>query len=87
MVGYIASYKSELFSEYFGFKKVRVLTVTKSDERIKSMIKVNKDLHEKGNGYNLFLFTKNDLIDIDKPDKVFKRIWITGQRKKFTLLQ
>jgi len=87
MVGYVASHRNELFSEYFGFKKVRVLTVTKSDERINNMIKVNKFLHNQGKGYNLFLFVKNELINIDKSDKVFKQIWINGQGKKSTILQ
>ena len=86
MVGYIASYKKELFSEYFGFKKVRILTVTKSDDRIKSMIQVNKNLHDTGNGYNLFLFTKNELINIDKSVKLFGPIWINGRGKK-TIIQ
>ena len=86
MVGYIASYKNEIFSEYFGFKKIRILTVTKSDDRIRSMIQVNKNLHGTGNGYNLFLFAKNELINIDKSEKLFGQIWINGQGKK-TMLQ
>ncbi|MBC2717969.1 MAG: hypothetical protein HF978_21955 [Desulfobacteraceae bacterium] len=87
IVGYVASHRNDLFSEYFGFKKIRVLTVTKSDERIKSMIQVNKDPHDIRNGYKLFLFTKNKVIDIDKPEKVFKRIWIDGRGKKVSLLR
>ena len=87
MVGYIASYKNELFSQYFGFKKVRILTVTRSDERIKSMIKVNRDLHDLRNGYNLFLFAKNEAIDIQMPERIFKQIWINGRGRKICLLQ
>ena len=86
MVGYIASYKKELYSEYFGFKKLRILTVTKSDDRIKNMIQVNKILHEKGNGYNLFLFTKNELINIEKSGNLFGQIWINGRGEK-TIIQ
>jgi len=85
MVGYIASYKNELFNEYFGFKKVRILTVTKSDERINSMIKANRDLHDLGNGFNLFLFTRDSLIDTSKPGRIFKEIWLSGQGKKCSL--
>jgi Replication-relaxation len=87
MVGYVASYKNELFSEYFGFKKVRILTVTKSDERINNMIIVNKSLHNMGNGYNLFLFAKDNAIDIQTPKRIFKQIWINGRGKKDNLLQ
>ncbi len=67
--------------------KVRVLTVAKSDERIKSMIKVNKELHDLGNGYNLFMFTKYEAFDIQKPERIFKQIWINGQGRKDSLLQ
>ena len=87
MVGYVASYKNELFSEYFGFKKVRILTVTKSDERISNMIIVNKSLHNMGNGYNLFLFAKDNAIDIQTPERIFKQIWINGRGRKESLLQ
>jgi len=87
MVGYVASYKNELFSKYFGFKKVRVLTVTKSDERIGNMIIVNKSLHNMGNGYNLFLFTRENDIDIQMPERIFKQIWINGRGRKESLLQ
>jgi len=86
MVGYVASYKNELFSEYFGFKKVRALTVTKSDERISNMIIVNKSLHNMGNGYNLFLFAKDNAIDIQTPERIFKQIWINGRGSKDSLL-
>jgi hypothetical protein len=86
MVGYLASHKNGLFGKYFGFKKVRVLTVTKSDERIRSMIRVNKELHDLGNGYNLFLFTIHDKINIQRPKRIFRQIWISGQGKKEDLL-
>lgn len=87
MLGYIASYKNELFSEYFGFKKVRVLTITKSDKRIKNMINVNKDLHDLRNGYNLFIFARDETINIQMPERTFKRIWKNGQGRKISLLQ
>ncbi len=83
----MASYKNELFSEYFGFKKVRILTVTKSDERINNMIIVNKSLHNMGNGYNLFLFARENDIDIQIPERIFKQIWINGRGRKDNLLQ
>ena len=87
MVGYIASYKKELFSHYFGFKKVRIVTVTKSEERINNMIVANKELHQSGLGYGLFLFSHLENIDIQKPDKLFKKIWIDGQGKRQRLIE
>jgi hypothetical protein len=87
MVGYIASHKNRLFSEYFGLKKVRILTVTQSNERINNMIAVNKDLHHSGHGYGLFLFSRIEHIDIEKPDKLFSKIWIDGEGKHHNLLE
>ena len=87
MVGYIASHKKGLFSQYFGFKKVRILTVTQSDERINNMIAVNKELHHRGLGYGLFLFSHIEQIDILKSAKLFRKIWMDGQGKQHTLLE
>jgi hypothetical protein len=57
-------------------------TTAKSGERIKSMIKANKELHELGNGYALFLFAIHEDIDLKKPERVFKKIWLNGQGRK-----
>jgi len=87
MTGYTASHRNGLFSDYFGFKKVRILTVTKSDERIKNMIKVNKELNNLGKSLNLFLFTKEELFHIDKPMNILKPIWMDVRGKRTSLLQ
>ena len=86
MVGYMASYRNGLFSNYFGIKKVRVLTVTKSEERIKNMIQVNKELHKIGHGYSLFLFAMSQNFEIQRLEKIFRQIWINGQGKNCSLL-
>jgi len=87
MIGYMASHRNGLFSKYFDFKKVRILTVTKSDERIKNMIKVNKDLNNQDKSLNLFLFAIEELIHIDNPMKILKPVWIDSRGKKISLLQ
>ena len=87
MVGYIASHKNELFSHYFGFKKVRILIVTKSEERISNMIQANRDLHPRGHGYGLFLFAPSKHFDIQNPGKLFRKIWIDGYGKHHRLLE
>ena len=87
MIGYMASYRNGLFSNYFGFKKIRILTVTKSDERIKNMIKVNKELNNQGKGLKLFLFAKKELFHIENPVNILKPIWIDGRGKRISLLQ
>jgi len=51
------------------------------------MIQVNKALHDMGNGYNLFLFTRDEAIDIQIPESVFKLIWRNGQGKIDSLLK
>ena len=54
MIGYWASYQQGLFKEHLGFKAGRVLTITKSQERIDNMIKANKEVDEREMVLNYF---------------------------------
>ena len=49
------------------------------------MIKANKELHELGNGYALFLFAKDEDIDLKRPERIFRKIWTNGQSRKDNL--
>ena len=86
MVGYIASYRNRLYSQYWGFKNVRVLTVTGSEKRIQSMIDLNAELHPKKQGYGQFLFTHEKAINLDEKDNAFKEIWVDGTGQMESLL-
>ena len=79
MVGYWDSWRQGLFSSEFGFKSPRVLTLTISPERIKTMLAVNKDMDPRGQGLRMFLFAPEAISDIGKPETVFSRSWQNGR--------
>jgi hypothetical protein len=79
LVGYWESYRQDLFKEYFGLKGARVLTVTKSQQRIDNMIEANKKMDERGKGMRMFLFATRDDITIEDPDRILKGIWKDGR--------
>jgi hypothetical protein len=81
MLGYYTAspMKQGVFKETFGFKNARVLTVTKSQDRINSMIEVGKDVDERGKGTRMFWFTQAGNIDLGAPEKVLDKIWSNGR--------
>lgn len=49
LVGYITSYKHGLFAKYWGFKSVRILTTTKSNDRLLNILNLNKEVFIENN--------------------------------------
>lgn len=87
MVGYWESWNQGLFSQNFGFKKARVLTLTISPERIQSLIRANKELDPKGQGLRMFLFAPEKILDQDQPKAVFKKTWLNGCAETVGLIE
>lgn len=58
---YLDAWRAGIFEHQFGVRHVRVLTVTPSPERVKTMIAAVKNL-TKGNGSGLFLFIDRDTL-------------------------
>jgi len=79
MLGYWASYQQDLFKESLGFKAARVLTVTKSQDRIDNMIMANKEVDERGKGSKMFLFAAEDQVDLSRPEAALGSIWRNGR--------
>lgn len=79
MVGYSASMNDKLFGRNFGFKKVFVMFVTSSEERISNMVKLNKSIHPQGKGYRLFKFIDNRNIHPMYPENLLGFSWQNGQ--------
>lgn len=86
MAGYISSFRQKLYGKYFRFSKARILTLAISNQRIETMIEVNKQLHPKDEGYRLFLFTRDKAIDVKNPGRVLKKIWLNGRGEKTSLV-
>jgi hypothetical protein len=72
---YEATWSQSIHQTQFGFHRFRVLTVTTSAERVKSLIDACSKL-ERGQG--LFLFADRTILE--KPRDMFSPIWQTGKK-------
>jgi DNA-binding Lrp family transcriptional regulator len=71
---YEATWSQSIHQTQFGFHRFRVLTVTRSAERVKSLVNACSKL-ERGQG--LFLFADRTLLE--KPGDMFLAVWQTGK--------
>jgi hypothetical protein len=74
LLAYEATWSQGLYRSQFGFDRVRVLTVTTSTERIKSLVNACAQLKR---GQRLFLFADRTILE--KPGDVFGAVWQTGR--------
>jgi hypothetical protein len=81
LVAYEATWLQSLHSTRFAFHRFRVLTITTSRERIKTLVNACSRLRQ---GHGLFLFV--DKASLAQPSDVFSPIWQTGTRDKATTL-
>jgi hypothetical protein len=71
---YEATWSQSIHQTQFGFHRFRVLTITTSAERVKSLVNACSKL-ERGQG--LFLFA--DRTVLEKPGDLFLAVWQTGK--------
>jgi hypothetical protein len=69
IIAYRQYWKTGKYSQRYGFKSFRVLTVTSSDKRLANLLKTARTCGAKG----IFLFTTQKLAT-----NVFKDIWFTS---------
>ena len=74
LLAYEATWSQGIHTSHFGFHRFRVLTVTKSGERVKSLVAACSELKR---GQGLFLFTERTVLE--NPDLLFSPIWHTGR--------
>jgi len=86
MVGYWGAYRQDLFKKTFGFKAGRVLTITKSQDRINNMIVANKEVDERRKGSKMFLFATQGQVDLSQSVQILKAIWRNGRDDKLSSL-
>jgi hypothetical protein len=81
MLGYYTAspMKQGVFKETFGFKNARVLTATKSQDRINTMIEAGKDVDERGKGTRMFWFAQAGNFNLGEPEKALGKIWQNGR--------
>jgi hypothetical protein len=71
---YEATWSQSIHQTRFGFHRFRLLTVTTSSERVKSLVEACSKL-ERGQG--LFLFADSSVLD--RPGEMFSAVWQTGE--------
>jgi hypothetical protein len=74
LLAYEATWSQSIHRKRFGFERFRVLTVTTSADRVKSLIKACAQLKT---GHGLFLFT--DRAFLDKPTDIISLPWQTAK--------
>lgn len=74
LLAYEATWSHSIHRSHFGFHRFRVLTVTKSAERVNSLIEACAQLKR---GHGLFLFADSTVLE--KPLDLFSPVWRTGR--------
>jgi DNA-binding Lrp family transcriptional regulator len=74
MLAYEATWSQSIHQKRFGFNRFRVLTVTTSAERVKSLLKACAELRS---GQGLFLFADKDVLK--EPAKILGAVWKSGK--------
>ena len=74
LLAYEATWTQNLLRDRFGIHRFRVLTVTTSATRVKSLVEARSQLKR---GRGLFLFADRRILD--SPDDIFAPIWQTGR--------
>jgi hypothetical protein len=74
LLAYEATWSQMIHGSLFGFNRFRVLTVTTSAERVKSLMAACSELHS---GHGLFLFA--DISVLKEPGKILGAVWQSGK--------
>lgn len=74
LLAYEATWSQGIHSTRFGFHRFRVLTVTTSQARVKSMVDACGQLKS---GHGLFLFADRTILD--RPEGILAAPWLTGR--------
>jgi hypothetical protein len=81
LLAYEATWSQSIHRRRFGFNRFRVLTVTTSDERVKSLVDACSKLKR---GQGLFLFADQTILE--KPAEFFSTVWQTATSGQTTIL-
>ena len=74
LVAYEATWAQKLHEKLFGFNRFRVLTVTASRERVKSLVAACNKLNT---GRGLFLFADRTILE--RPNEILSQPWHTAR--------
>jgi len=74
LLSYEATWTQAIHEKQFGFSRFRVLTVTTSQERVRSLVEACSKLKT---GHGLFLFT--DRAILEQPHNILSHVWQAGR--------
>ncbi|MEI9966956.1 MAG: replication-relaxation family protein [Candidatus Moraniibacteriota bacterium] len=80
-LAYEATWSQSIHQKKFGFNRFRVLTVTASATRVKSLVEACAGLKR---GHGLYLFADRTILE--KPESILSTTWSTGRRDETTTL-
>lgn len=64
-------------TELLNIQSFRVLSVVKSDRNLENLRRVAKKADPKEEGSPMFLFISEGDLDLERPEKVFERVWLS----------
>ena len=82
MLAYWEAWRQHKYDEILGTRRVRVLTIAKTRERIINMIKASKLVDKRENGLRYFWFAREHTFSLDNPIKILAEIWQSGRDDK-----
>jgi hypothetical protein len=75
LIGFHAWWRAGRYTEKFGNKFFRVLTVTSSHKRLQNLVAAARGIPDVKKNGNMFLFTTEDQLQLDAPGRIFEKIW------------
>jgi len=81
LLAYKATWVQSIHQKKFGFNRFRVLTVTTSPARVKSLVEACSELKR---GHGLFLFADKSLLE--RPEDILSSSWSTARHGETTAL-
>ncbi len=75
IIGFHAWWRAGRYTEKFGSKFFRVLTVTSSRKRLHNLVAASRGIPEVKKNGKMFLFTTEDQLQLEAPGRIFEKIW------------
>ena len=86
LLAYWASYQQGIITNVLGLKPIRILTITKSQERINNMIAAGKEADPWAKGSRIFLFSQAKQFTLKNPIRILEPVWQNGRDQQLVSL-
>ena len=79
MRAYFKYWKNKQCEEKQGIEIFKVLTICKTESRMKNLLSVTRSADDRQTGSGMFLFTSEERFNIEKPKTILHQIWHTSK--------